>query len=183
MNEKWDAIGLLLENGWPGEFDDAAQGAYRALLHGYDPEQVAVALRVLVRRGNRFRPSAAEIAAEIDADPGRPTWSEAYRLMFGQRGLLTIRPGAACLRRAEDKHPLLAAFVRQEGYERLRMLPVHDPDWGEKVRRDLEASWDALGARADHRRSRGLELDAVVRPRQLGPRRPDFQKALPGGPA
>lgn len=182
-DEQWDAIGLLLENGWPGEFDDAAQGSYRALLTGYDPEQILIALRVLVRRGGTFRPSVSEIAAQLDADPGRPTWGEAYRLLFGARGFLTVAPEHAALERAEAKHPLLAAFIRMEGYDRLRMLSVNDPDWGEKTRRDLERAWDSLTVRADQRRASGMELDEVARPRRIGPRRPDFSRALPEGPA
>ena len=178
-DDAWQAICLLLENGWPGEFDDAARGAYRVLLDGHEPEQILAALKVLVRRGARFRPSAGEIVAELVADPGRPTWGEAYQLLFGQRGLLSVRPEAACLRRADERHPLLAAFIRQEGYDRLRMLAVHDPDWGERTRRDLGAAWEAMGNRADHRLARGLELDAIGRPRQLGPRRPDYLRALP----
>ena len=182
MNEQWDAIGLLLENGWPGEFDDAGQGAYRALLAGYDPEQVLIALRVLVGKGGTFRPSASEIAGQIESDPGRPTWSEAFRLIFGSRGFLTVRPERAAIEGAEAKHPLLAAFIRQEGYDRLKMLPVHDEDRGEWVRRDLGQAWDRLTERADQRRASGMALDEVARPRQVGPRRPDYLRALPEGP-
>jgi len=182
MNAQWDAIGLLLENGWPGEFDDAAQGAYTALLTGYDPEHVLIALRVLVRKGGTFRPSVSEIAAIIDGDPGRPTWGEAYRLLFGARGFLTVRPERAAIERAEAKHPLLAAFIRMEGFDRLSMLPVNG-DHGELVRRDLERAWNSLGERADQRRASGMALDEVARPRQIGPRRPDFHAALPEGPA
>jgi hypothetical protein len=183
VNDPWDAIGYLLENGWPGEFDDGAQAAYRTLLDGYQPEQIVAALRSLVRRGGRFRPSVSEIAAELNADPGRPTWSEAYRLLFGQRGFLTVRPEEAALRRANDRHPLLAAFIRQEGYERLTMLPVHDPDWGEKTRRDLERAWERLEERADHRAAAGMAIDAVGRRQQIGPHRPDYLAALPEAPA
>lgn len=181
-DEQWDAIGLLLENGWPGDFDDAAQGSYRALLAGYDPEQILIALRVLVRRGGKFRPSVSEIAAQLEADPGRPTWGEAYRLLFGARGFLTVRPEASALERAVDKHPLLAAFIRMEGYDRLNALPIHG-DHGELIRRDLERAWNSLGERADQRRASGMALDEVARPRQIGPRRPDFLRGLPSGEA
>ena len=180
---EWDTIALLLENGWPGDFDDAAQGAYRALLAGYDPEQILIGLRVLVRRGGTFRPSVSEIAAVIDGDPGRPTWSEAYRLLFGTRGLLSIRPERRAIERADERHPLLAAFIRMEGYDRLKMLPVSGEDRGEFVRRDLERSWNSLCERADQRRASGMALDEVARPRQIGPRRPDYLRGLTSGEA
>lgn len=181
-DRKWDAIGLLLDQGWPGEFGDEAQGAYRTLLEGAEPEAILAAIRVLVRRGGTFRPSVSEIAAELNSDPGRPTWSEAFRLLFGARGLLTVRPEESALRRAEDRHPLLAAFIRQEGYERLGQLPVHDPDnpW---CRKDLERAWDRLERRADDRQAAGLALDEVARPRRIGPSRPDYLRALPSGEA
>jgi len=178
-DDAWEAIALLLEQGWPGDFDDAAAGAYRTLLGDVEPERVITALRVLVRKGGTFRPSVAEIAAELNADPGRPTWSEAYRLLFGARGFLTVRPERSAVERAGDRHPLLAAFIVAEGYQRLRMLPVHDPDWGERTRRDLERAWDQLGQRADHRHAAGLELDGATPRRQLNPRRPDYLRNLP----
>lgn len=182
MSAQWDSIALLLENGWPGDFDDAAQGSYRALLAGYDPEQILIALRVIVRRGGKFRPSVSEIAAQLEADPGRPTWGEAYRLLFGARGFLTVRPEASAIERAAAKHPLLGAFIRMEGYDRLKMLAV-DGDHGELIRKDLERAWNSLSERADQRRASGMELDEVARPRQIGPRRPDFARALPPGAA
>lgn len=182
LNEQWDAIGLLLDQGWPGEFPPEAQGAYRVLLDGYDPEQILAAIRVLVRRGGRFRPSASELAGELQSDPGRPTWGEAFRVLFANRGLLTLRPELFALQRAEERHPLLAAFIRQEGYDRLRSLPVHDPDWGERTRRDLERAWNGLGERADHRLASGMGLEEIGRPRRGALGRPDF-RALPGGKA
>lgn len=182
MSAEWDSIALLLENGWPGEFDDTAAGAYRALLAGYDPEQVLIALRVLVRRGGSFRPSVSEIAAVLEGDPGRPTWGEAFRLLFGGRGFLTVRPERAAVERASERHPLLGAFIRSEGYERLQMLPIHG-EHGELIRRDLERAWDRLGERADQRRASGMALDEVARPRAIGPRRPDYLRGLNPGEA
>jgi hypothetical protein len=179
-SDQWDAIGLLLDQGWPGEFPPEAQGAYRVLLEGFDPEQILAAIRVLVRRGGRFRPSASELAGELQSDPGRPTWGEAFRLLFASRGLLTVRPEAFAIERAEERHPLLAAFIRQEGYDRLRTLAVHDPDWGERTRRELEQAWKSLGERADHRLASGMALDEVGRPRRGELARPNLQ-VLPQG--
>lgn len=179
-DDGWQVLALLLENGWPGDFDDVAAAAYRTLLGDFDTEQLITALRTLVRKGGTFRPSASEIAAAVQADPGRPTWSEAYTLLFGQRGFLTVRPEPAAIERADARHPLLAAFIRCEGYHRLRMLQVHHPEWGEKVRRDLQRAWEQLERRGDDRRAAGLELDGITPRRQLSPRRPDYLKELPG---
>ena len=178
-DDKWQAIALLLDNGWPGDFDDAAAGAYRALLAGVEPEEILMALRVLVRKGGSFRPSASEIAGQLNADPGRPTWSEAFRLLFGARGLLSVRPERASIGRATERHPLLGRFIEAEGYDRLTMLPVHDPDWGRRTRRDLERAWDRLTQRADDRHAAGLELDVSPPRRALKPHRP----RLPAGVA
>lgn len=183
QREQWDAIGLLLENGWPGEFTDEAQATYRTLLEDYDPSAILAALKLLVRKGGTFRPSVSEIAAALNADPGRPTWSEAYRLLFGQRGFLTVRPEKSALIQAGDRHPLLAAFIVQEDYERLRMLPVHDPDRGEMVRRQLERSWERMEQRADDRQAAGLPLGEVGRRPQIGPRKPNYLAAIGGGDA
>ena len=156
-DETWTMFCALMRRGWPGEFTGADATAYRVLLDGTDPPQVVEALRRLLLRGQRFRPSAAELLGELRADPSRPTFAEAYRLIFGKGGVLRARPATtrwasererlarfddAARARAAGMHPLVAAFVDRQGLDRLRSLPLEDPDWGEKHRRDLEQQWD-----------------------------------------
>jgi hypothetical protein len=62
------------------------------LLDGTDPDRVVQGLRRLLHRGARFRPSAAEILDAGRQDPGRPTFAEATRLIFGARGVLRPAP-------------------------------------------------------------------------------------------
>lgn len=133
--DKWAALFDLLDNGWPGELTEDAAAAYRTLLDGLEPETVVTGLRRLLVQGQRFRPSAAELIGASRKDPSRPTFDEAYRLMFG--------PGGAAMRDPRDGiHPLVVSFVQRQGAERLRTLPLEDPEWGEKHRRDLEQAWN-----------------------------------------
>lgn len=160
-NQHWQAFCSLVEDGWPGDFDDDAALAYRTLLDGVDPVEAAQALRRLLYRGNRFRPSAAELLAEMRVDVSRPTWDEAFQLIFGRRGVLNARPSKqsstivygseqerqqlfddAAIQRADGMHPLIGSFIARQGLDRLRNLSINDPDWGEKHRRDLEKAWD-----------------------------------------
>lgn len=159
---QWDGFCALLEEAWPGEFDEHARTSWRVLLDPLEPERMVSALRQLLLEGRRFRPSVSELLAAARTDPSRPTFHEAFTLIYGPRGILRARskrPGAAVVyaseadrqaqqndaarERASEMHPLVAAFVERQGFDRLRTLPVDDEMWGEKHRRDLERAWDA----------------------------------------
>jgi hypothetical protein len=174
----WDAFCSLLEHGWPGEFSADAGDAYRALLDNVEPERAVAALRTLLARGNRFRPSAAEIAGTLNDDPTRPTFTEALSAI---RRVVPIRPNEAALVAAERIHPYLAAFIQAAGLDRLRQWPIDDPEYGQAQTKRLREEWDQFVARADQRVAAGLELTAGTR-RQLGPRKLDFAGVLPAGP-
>jgi hypothetical protein len=179
MSDQWAGIETLLEHGWPGEFTDPARAAYRILLVGLDPDQVLAALRSLVRKGGAFRPSAAEVAAAVAEDPSKPTFTEALSAI---RRVVPVRPDEAALERAEAIHPYLGAFIRACTLQRLRTWEIDDPQWGWKERERLQQEWDRFVARADHRVSSGVEIDAPARRQLAGPRKPDFAGALPAGP-
>jgi hypothetical protein len=171
--ETWGLFFDLLDKGWPGHLDPGADRAYQLLLDGTDPDRVVQGLRRLLHRGARFRPSAAEILDAGRQDPGRPTFAEATRLIFGARGVLQARPevrryndagerdrlyNEAALERAAGMHPLIGAFIQAQGLDRLRALNLQDPEYGELRRRELEAEWDALVERIDDRE---IALDAL----------------------
>ena len=139
-DEQWDAIALLLDKGfkWREPFGGAQLTAYRLLLDGYDEEQIAGALRTLVARGQVFGPTPGELVEVMRHDPSRPTFTEAYRLIYGRGGLLWTR-GV----RIDDVHPLLQSFVGRYGLDRLRLLEVDHDDYGDLKRRELESQWDA----------------------------------------
>lgn len=169
--DQWQAFAALLRRGWPGDFAAEDANAYRVLLDDIDPADAVAALRRLLHSGHRFRPSAAEILGAVNTDAGRPTFTEAYRLIFGRGGVLKARPApgrygseharqdaidTAALERAATMHPLVSSFVARYGVGRLRNLSVDDPDWGNKTRRDLEREWDTHAARSSERQAAQL---------------------------
>lgn len=158
--ETWDAFCGLIDEGWPGTFDEKAARSWRVLLDGVEPGQAVAAMRRLLFTGQRFRPSASELLGELRRDPGAPTFEEAYRLIFAPGGVLAARPGnggpvtysseadrrallnQAATDRAAELHPLVAGFVARQTPARLRALEVDDPDYGELRRKELRDSWD-----------------------------------------
>jgi len=160
IDDEWDTLSMLLHKGfkWRQPFDDAQSDVYRVLLDGYEPDQIATALRALVARGQVFGPTPGELVALMNADPSTPTFDEACQLIYGLRGILRARPagstwadegerGRAYLQAARERaatmHPLVGAFVERVGLDRLRMLELEHEDFGERNRKDLEARWDA----------------------------------------
>lgn len=177
--DEWASLCLIIEEGWPGEFTDAAEQAWRLLLDDYDAGQVLAAVKGLVARGGAFRPSVAEVVAEIRRDPSRPTFEEMCWLVFGPGGILKARPAPggrydneahmlkarddAALDRAREFHPLVSSFVERFGVARLRTLDLEDPEYGELRRRDLREAWDR------HREAmEGREVTALVAGRRDG---------------
>lgn len=192
-SETWDAFCGLIDEAWPGTFDDQAANSWRVLLDGTDPADAVAAMRRLLLRGQRFRPSVSELLGELRADPSKPTFEEAFALIFGPRGVLAARPTAngpvtfaseadraarqnqAALDRANEMHPLVAAFVARQGVGRLRELQVEDPDYGELRRKELRDAWDRHLEATDGRDVAAL---AVGDRSELGMRRFDPLAAL-----
>lgn len=175
--DEWETIALLIDEGWPGEFTDAAAAAWRVFLDDYDADRVLTALKVIVARGGRFRPSVAEVAAEINVDRGAPTFIEAYQLIYGGRGVLAARPKGslwwdtpaqrerayedAARERAAEMHPLVGRFIDRYGIGRLRMLALDDPEFGAVRRRELQADYEHLTEAMEGRR-----LESIAAPRR-----------------
>lgn len=190
-DEHWDAFCALVEEAWPGDFDDHTRAAWRILLDPLGPQQAITAVPLLLLEGHHFRPSASEFLAAARRDPSRPTFAEAYQLIYAApRGVLAARPDvlvfadagardaayrAAALERAGELHPLVHSFVVRQGVERLRTLPTCDPQWGEKCRADLQREWDAHVETFDGREVAAL---ASGERRSLGMRRFDPLAAL-----
>lgn len=159
---QWAMFCSILKRGFaakdPFTTDDA--NVYRLLLDDVDPEGAMAAVKAIVLEGQALRPRPGEIVARVRRDPGKPTFEEAFALIFGPRGVLAARPGnggpvtynsqaerrqaenTAALERAADLHPLVASFVQRQGVTRLRELPVVDPDFGEIRRKELRDAWD-----------------------------------------
>ena len=159
---EWEGFCALLEEAWPGEFDDASRASWRLLLDGIEPTAASEGLQRLLFSGQRFRPSVSELIAAVRRDPGAPTFEEAYQLIFGPGGVLKARPAHKALitedderravqERLETVHPLVASFTTRQGLSRLAGLSLEDPEWGEKHRRDLEGAWDRHCESQEHR--------------------------------
>lgn len=163
IDREWNALMALLEEGWPGTFPDEAADSYRALLGHRDAGELLMALRTLVEQGARYRPSPAEICAVLNRDVTEPTWAEAYGMIFGPRGVVHDRDTDEALRLGNRLHPFVGAFVRAQGLDRLRQLPLNDPDWGGKERNDLGRQWDQHVERCRARLLEGRTLEALGR--------------------
>lgn len=166
-SDEWDTFVHLLASAWHGHLDDETAAAWRLLLDGLALEEAVATLRRLLADGRPHRPSVSEFLAAARADPGRPTFAEAYQLIFGPRGILRARPAGrqafadageqrraeteAAVARAAELHPLVGGFVRSQGLPLLRRLPIDDPEWGHKHRGDLERAWGAFVAAHDGR--------------------------------
>jgi hypothetical protein len=193
-DDEWDGFCALVDESWPGKFDDKAAQAWLILLDGVEPQAAVTALRRLLYEGHRFRPSASEFFASLRSDPSRPTFAEAFRLIFGPGGALAAEapPGAyptlthrarakraAIDERVEGMHPLVGAFIRAQGVERLRGLGVNDPEYGEVRRRDLEREWNVFVEANDGREVAALTSGRDDVAGEL--RRLDPLAMLPGG--
>jgi hypothetical protein len=161
-DQEWESICFLVEEWWPpspaeGEFDEHRRGAWRLALDGFEADVIARAVKALLIAGGKWRPRVAEVVAQIRKDPSKPTFEEAYRLIYGPRGVLRARaasgayPDPASMARAKDAaardrasglHPLVALFLDRFDMDRLRMLEVDHPDYGELKRKELREAWD-----------------------------------------
>lgn len=156
-DEQWTDFADLLAEGWGGQFSIDKRAAYRILLAEIAPDEATAALKRLLYRGQKFRPTPAELIAAAHDDPSRPSFEEAYRAIFGHGGILEARPAPGAYadlaekRRAEAQaakergaefHPLIASFVTRYGIDRLRTMEIHDPEYGEVRRRELHDAWD-----------------------------------------
>lgn len=140
--DEWGTLALLIEEWWPGEFTDAKEQAWRIGLADYDSEQVFAALKVLLARGGKFR-ELPEIVAQILSDPSRPTFEEAFALIYEPRGILWGRSDTRAKEFAlAQVHPLVASFAIRYGISRLRMLEVDHDEFGALKRKELRDAWD-----------------------------------------
>lgn len=151
IDRDWTAIAGLLDKAWKGSLDTDAAEVYRTFLDDYDPRVIVAALRRLQRTGCPYLPAVAEIVALVDPSPPQPTFDEALRLIATVHRARPPYPGhaitsdettAAKQARLRELPPVVQAFVDRQGLDRLANLPLDDPQWGEKHRRDLEHAWD-----------------------------------------
>jgi len=183
-DDQWDATCLLMENCWRGEFDDTRRESYRVFLDRYDPEEVQAALNLLITNGSPFLPAVPEIVQAIRECAGErsgpPSFTEAWAVILKA---LRIKPQEDALNwlRERESGDLLAGFVQAEGYNRLRLLPVDDPQYGPVEVERLRQRWTEFADVAIQREHRGIAQLAARGEKALGPHKPDFRGALPPG--
>lgn len=158
----WHRAGRALLGSWPERVASWGEEGIAAYVEELQARGVSADAALTAIRScpadQRFPPSAPELAALARRDPSQPTGAELLTLIYGRCGVLRARPAYpdggwsgnefsverddVQQARAFELHPLLGAFVRAYGLDRLRMLQIDDPDWGEKHRRDLTADWE-----------------------------------------
>jgi hypothetical protein len=163
---QWDAFVGLVDEAWPGKLDNSSAASWRTLLGGFEPKSIEEGVQRLLLEGHTFRPSVSEIIAAARQDPSKPTFAEAYQLLYGPGGALRAKPGSSLWKdekhrrklqheaikdRANDMHPLVGAFIERQGIDRLLQLKTLHEEWGDKNRSDLEQQWDQHVAAMDNR--------------------------------
>lgn len=199
----WKPVARALLGSWPQQVTGWGKEGIAAYLEelaerGVTPDGALVAIRSWPA-GSDFPPSAANLAAAARRDPSVPTADDFYRLVYGPRGVLFARApycdgeyeyshDEAARRRADQIHPLLGAYVRRYGVQRLRMLEVDHDTLGGLKRRELAESWEQFLEATE-----GRDLAQLVAPRhgemaRLDPLTsvgvtPDSRPQLPEGEA
>lgn len=167
MNDReFDAVVQLVEECWPGPdvFDQRKRDAWQLMLGHHEAADVAAAVHRLVQTGDHWRPSVAEVAAAINADPGFPSWDEVYEVIYG-RGRVTRAPtDEEAIARAAEAHEAIGLFVRAKGLRALQLLPINDPVYGQLRQRELRENWEQHVDRYQERRREGRVMAALGRP-------------------
>lgn len=163
-------IASMLEHWWPGEFPAAAAAAYRMLLDRLPAAAVARALGGRAERGERFRPSAAELLGQLCGPAvAHPSPDEAWNLIvaaihrvgvsvYDQR--FPFRHQAA-IDWLAGQDRVVAAFAASRGLTggpgTLGMLEVGDPDRGGMILAVVKKDYRERLEAAVEREARGLE--------------------------
>jgi hypothetical protein len=146
---------------------------------GLTPDQALAGLRMhRPPDGKDFPPSVAAVSALAHSDPSSPTFDEAVQVIahvlkartrvskgsweYGERDELNRQE---MVERAAGVHPLVQAFIRAQGLDRLRTLDLADEEYGQARRAQLRVAWESFAeAHA------GREVAALVSARrgQLG---------------
>ena len=177
-DEQWETFCALMDEWWPGDFGGGARAAWRVALDAVEPAVAAETATRLLHKGQKFRPSASEFLFAVRRDPGQPTWDEAYHLIFGRKGILAAWSDKRLqAERVNAAHSLVRSFVERQTIERLMSIPVDDPEWGAKNRKDLEDKWAAHVEAMDSR-----EVAALAAGSRDGLRQLDLLGALALGP-
>lgn len=191
-DDEWEAFCAIVEEAWPGEFDDSTAKAWRVLFRKVEPAVAVGGVERLMLEGRKWRPSASEVLGEGRRDPSKPTFDEVLALLYGRGGVFQAREPsgpyagvyeiaqarqAAREERLRGLHPLVVAFVYRQGMERLATLPLNDEEYGELRRKELRGSWEEHCEAFD---GREIAVLAAGGDRREGLRQLDPLAGLPG---
>lgn len=170
--EQWAVLAGHVDLWWPAtEFTEDHEKAYYEVLKDFDAEQVEVAIRDQLERGEDFAPSAARLLKALrPLDHGLTfeqvmQWIETAANRIGADERRTLHW-------LWTKHEWAMAWVQQYGWDRLRMEPFNDPDTGGAVLWRLRKSWEAfvVDQEGNERRRRAIgttERSGFSEPHQL----------------
>ena len=159
--DEWAAISLLIDNCWRGDFDETMSASYFSMLGRYESDDVMAALHEIVETGVAWVPSVPEIVASMRRmrEPELPPWTEVWDAM--QFTLRRCRSeDEAVLMLTENCHPVAAAFMRLEGFERLQHEPFYDPEFGALRQRELAQRWSEYAEASRERIRQGRAIEA-----------------------
>lgn len=183
-DDEWDAIALVIAEGW-GDFPDSKARVYRMFLDAYPAEAVMVALHRLAQNGKPWLPKVPELVKSLRdvSVPPVPSWPEAWAMLqrtmkrAGRRSPLESGCRDAMVWLRAEGHPVVAAFADVEDLRQLCMTEFWDPEWGPARVAKLEQRWTSFVGVAQERLDRGLAIESHAR-RNIGPARFDPTKAL-----
>ena len=177
---------------WPhsnlGDDAVAIVGLWHSLLERFDAGDVEAAVRELAASGREHAPPVGLVVKTLaeratDAPEWDETWSEVHRLI-ARFGSYRVPP------EDEFSHPIVAAFARP-AWRELCMAPApgtgghgtHEAQQREaykamRARLGRDGALVALGAPRPGSRRRLEALEETAQPRRVGPRRPDYLRAL-----
>ena len=170
----WRQVARALLGRWPSQVSTWGEDGITAFVEelqadGLEPSRALEAIR-RYRPERDFPPSVAAVSKLARQDPDRPTFDEMLAQLYGPGGVFGFKRSGVTV------SPWVLAFVERSGRERLRLLPVDDPDEGKWCRRELERSWSAFLEATE-----GREVAQIAARSARGLGRVDPLAALPEG--
>lgn len=168
-DREWTAVVLLLDKGWPQDFGEAEEGAYRAVLRRFDPQVVAQAVGDLAAAGAKFRPSVGEVAAACNAIVGNmapgdfdaPSWLEVYPVAE-RAAYRFMRASAKATQYVRDQlGDVAAAWFANGGREQILGAKLGEDQYAHRNRQDIGKAYDAFVETQRQRAARGLTVTTV----------------------
>lgn len=166
--DEWNSFVLTVKECWHGEWSEAKERGWHVMLDSYPVENLMFALHKIVQNGKPYMPTVPEIIVAMQPETQLPSWAEAYR---------HIRSNLSG--RSSETLPIVKGFIEAAGRDRLRMMPLDDPDWGHEHVKRLKNEWTDFVDRWQARQREGRALEAAgVRKQVTGPQKMNVTELL-----